>query len=272
MTRDRASSTGPSRPAPSALPPHPSASASASAGLKGVVLAAVVGSVMLLASAVLFALLPGQLSEARDFRAARPCAELGGSAAENGDCLAERPATVLGTEARRRGKGHARWVTLDPGRGSEPFHVRLRGERPVWEKLAPGDRVTVSSWRGRTVQVVAGEARQDAIDRPGPGAIVRLAVALALLIVGCVFVRSAFWWNGRRVPGAPAVRAAQVTVPMVATASAVGVAVTAAVTVESLPLALLATAAGCAVLWAASAWLLRRPARGRTARGTVSAP
>lgn len=67
--------------------------------------AAVVGSVMLLAAAVLFALLPGQLSEAHDFRAARPCAELEGSVAENGDCLAEWPATVLVTEARRRGQG-----------------------------------------------------------------------------------------------------------------------------------------------------------------------
>ncbi|MCX4520771.1 hypothetical protein OG402_24565 [Streptomyces anulatus] len=262
MTRDRASSAAPSWPAPPA-----------SAGPRGVVVAAVVGSVMLLAAAVLFALLPGQLSEAHDFRAARPCAELEGSVAENGDCLAEWPATVLATEARRQGKGHARWVTLDPGRDSEPFRVRLRGERPVWSTLAPGDRVTVSSWRGEPVQVMAGDARQDAIDRPGPGAIVRLAVALALLIVGGAFVRSAFWWNGRRAPGTPAVRTAQVTVPMAATASAVGIAVTAAFTVESLPLVLLATAAGCAALWTASAWWLRRPLRGTgSTRGTGSAP
>lgn len=50
-----------------------------------------------------------------------------------------------------------------------------------------------------------------------------------------------------------------------------GIAVTAALTVESLPLVLLATAAGCAALWTASARLLRRPARG-AARGAGSAP
>jgi hypothetical protein len=229
------------------------------------VLAAVVGSVMLLVAAVLFALLPGQLSEAHDFRAARPCAEAEGSVAENGDCLAEWPATVLTTEARRQGKGHARWVTVDPGRGVPPYRVRLRGERPVWEKLSPGARVTVASWRGRPVWVGTEESRQDAVDRPGRGAIVRLAVALALLIVGGVFLWSAFWWNGRRAPGTPAVPAAQVTVVMAATALAVGVAVTAAVTVDSLPLVLLATAAGCAAMWTATAWLLRRPPRGRAA-------
>lgn len=255
MTRDRAYSSASSWPSP---PP-------ASAGLKGVVLAAVVGSVMLLVAVALFALLPGQLSEARDFRAARPCAEAEGSAAENGDCLAEWPATVLATEARRQGKGHARWVTVDPGRGAPPYRVRLRGEHPVWEKLSPGARVTVASWRDRPVWVGAEGSRQDAVDRPGRGAIVRLAVALALLIVGGVFLRSAFWWNGRRAPGTPAVRAAQVAVPMAATALAVGVAVTAAVTVDSLPLVLLATAAGCAAMWTATAWLLRRPPRGRTA-------
>ncbi|MGC5529779.1 hypothetical protein [Streptomyces sp. SR-10] len=74
----------------------------------------------------------------------------------------------------------------------------------------------------------------------------------------------------RRAPGTPAVRAAQVAVPMAAAASAVGIAVTAAFTVESLPLVLLATAAGRAALWTASAWLLRRPARG-AARGAGSA-
>ncbi|MER7697533.1 MULTISPECIES: hypothetical protein [unclassified Streptomyces] len=242
-------------------PPPPTASA----GPKGVVLAAVVGSVMLLASAVLCALLPGQLSEARDFRAARPCAEIRGSVAENGDCLAEWPATVLSTEARRQGNGYARWATLDPGRDAEPLRVRLRGERPVWEKLAPGVRVTVATWRGTTVWVGAGEARQDAAGRPGPGAIVRLAVALALLIVGGVFLRSAFWWNGRRAPGTSALRTAQIAVPAVATAFAVGIAVTAAVTLESLPLVLLVTAAGCAVAWTAAARLLRRPAHGRGA-------
>lgn len=56
---------------------------------------------------------------------------------------------------------------------------------------------------------------------------------------------------------------------MAATASAVGIAVTAAFSAESLPLVLPA-GAGCAALWTAAAWLLRRPARG-AARGAGSA-
>ncbi|MFH9606476.1 hypothetical protein [Streptomyces sp. NPDC017448] len=244
-------------PVPPGPPPPPAA------GLKGVVLPAVVGSVMVVAAAVLLALLPGKLSEARDFRAARPCEEIGGSAAENGDCLSTRPATVRSTEARPQGKGYARWVTLDPGGGAPPHRVRLRGERPVWEKLAPGVRVTVATWRGSAVWVEAGEERQDVAGRPGPGAIVRLAVGLALLIVGAVLLRASAWAHRRRATGAPAVRAAQITVPAAATAFAVGVAVAAAVLVENVLLALLAAAAGCAAAWTVSARLLRRPARGR---------
>ncbi|WP_228990314.1 hypothetical protein [Streptomyces sp. DH8] len=113
------------RPSSAPVPPWPPAPPAA--GLKGVVLPAVVGSVMVVAAAVLLALLPGKLSEARDFRAARPCEEAGGSAAENGDCLSTRPATVRSTEARPRGKGYARWATLDPGGGAPPHRVRLRG-------------------------------------------------------------------------------------------------------------------------------------------------
>ncbi|MDQ0986563.1 hypothetical protein [Streptomyces sp. V2I9] len=252
MNRAPAYSTGPSAPP-------------ARAGLRGIVVPAVVGSVLVSAAAVLFALLPGSLSEARAFQAARPCERVGGSAAENGDCLSTWPATVLSTEARPQGKGFARWATLDPGGDTPPFRVRLRGEHPVWEKLAPGTRVTVATWRDRAVWVEAGKERQDATDRPGPGAIVRLAVGLALLIVGGALLRASAGAHRRRATGAPAARASRIVVPTAATALAVGVAVTAAVLVENVLLALLLAAAGCAAAWAASAWLLRRPARRRTA-------
>ncbi|MFE9457165.1 hypothetical protein [Streptomyces californicus] len=248
MSPDRASAS-----AAPALPP-------ASAGLKGIVIPAVVGSVMVLAAAVLFALLPGELSEARDFQAARPCEEIGGSAAENGDCLATWPATVLTTEARARGEGVAHWATLDQGdEDLPPFRVRPRGEGPVWERLAPGDRVTVATWRAATVWVEAGNERQDATERPGLGPVVRPAVGLALLIVGGALLRASGWAHRRRAVRAPAVRARQITVPMAATAVAVGIAVTAAIMIANVLLALLVAAAGWAVAWAASARLLRPP-------------
>ncbi|MEU1798341.1 hypothetical protein [Streptomyces californicus] len=252
MTPDRASAS----PSASAAPSPPPASV----GLKGIVIPAVVGSVMVSAAMVLFALLPGKLSEARDFQAARPCAEVGGSAVENGDCLATRPATVLATEARSRGRGTAHWVTL--GQDDEdlpPFRVRLRGEGPVWEKLAPGDQVTIATWRAAAVWVEAGNERQDAAERPGLGAVVRLAVGLALLIVGSVLLRASGWAHRRRAVRAPAVRARQVAVPAAATAVAVGIAAAAALLIANVLLALAVAAAGCAVAWAASARLLRRP-------------
>ncbi|WP_051860312.1 hypothetical protein [Streptomyces anulatus] len=85
-------------------------------------------------------------------------------------------------------------------------------------------------------------------------------MGFALLIGGGVLLRSALWWNRRRAPGTPAVRAAQITVPTAATALAVGTAVTGG----HLPLALPTAAAGCAATWTSSVWPLRRPARERT--------
>ncbi|SCE62173.1 hypothetical protein GA0115253_110161, partial [Streptomyces sp. Termitarium-T10T-6] len=153
--------------------------------LRGVIFASVVGSVLVLAAAILFALLPGALSEAADFRAARPCSEV--AVPEKGNCLAEWPATVVSTETGRSNKAVTHWVTLDGGAAEPPFRVRMRGDGPVWEKLSPGDRVTVLSWRDVVWAVEAGELRQDTTARPGRASTVQLAVALTLLVVGAVF-------------------------------------------------------------------------------------
>ncbi|WP_137235673.1 hypothetical protein [Streptomyces sp. BPSDS2] len=231
--------------------------------LKGVVFASVVGSVLVLAAAVLFALLPGALSEAADFRAARPCSEV--SAPESGDCLSEWPATVVSTGTGRSNKAVTNWVTLDGEAEEPPFRIRMRGHGPVWEKLAPGDRVTVLSWRDVVWAVEAGELRQDTADEPGRGATVRLAVGLALLIVGSVFLRGAGWLHRRRAVRATDAPTAQVVVVMAATLLAAGIAATAATATDTLWLVLLVAAAGCAAAWTAAALLLRGLARRRTA-------
>ncbi|MBV7244698.1 hypothetical protein [Streptomyces sp. MW-W600-10] len=231
--------------------------------LKGVVFASVVGSVLVLAAAVLFALLPGALSEAADFRAARPCSEV--SAPESGDCLSEWPATVVSTGTGRSNKAVTNWVTLDGEAEEPPFRIRMRGHGPVWEKLAPGDRVTVLSWRDVVWAVEAGELRQDTTDEPGRGATVRLAVGLALLIVGSAFLRGAGWLHRRRATRASDTPTAQVVVVMAATLLAAGIAVTAATATDTLRLVLLVAAAGCAATWTAAALLLRGLARRRTA-------
>ncbi|MET9928720.1 MULTISPECIES: hypothetical protein [unclassified Streptomyces] len=241
----------------------PFSSPSGRPNLMGVTSAAVVGSVMVLVAAVLFTLLPGSLSEARDFRAARPCAEV--SAPENGDCLSAWPATVVSTGTGRKKKAVTYWITLDPGAEEQPFRIRMRGDGPVWEKLAPGNAVTVSSWRDTVWAVGLGELRQDTTTKPGHAPTVRLAVGLALLIVGAVFLRGAGRLHRLRASRAPAVRASQFIVPMAATFIAVGIAVTAAVATESLWLVLLVTAAGCAAAWTASVLLARRLTGVRTA-------
>ncbi|MEV7914037.1 hypothetical protein [Streptomyces griseus] len=231
--------------------------------LKGVVFASVVGSVLVLAAAVLFALLPGALSEAADFRAARPCSEV--SAPESGDCLSEWPATVVSTGTGRSNKAVTNWVTLDGEAEEPPFRIRMRGHGPVWEKLTPGDRVTVLSWRDVVWAVEAGELRQDTTDEPGRGATVRLAVGLALLIVGSAFLRGAGWLHRRRATRATDTPTAQVVVVMAATLLAAGIAATAATATDTLRLVLLVAAAGCAAAWTAAALLLRGLARRRTA-------
>ncbi|MFD3792385.1 hypothetical protein [Streptomyces cyaneofuscatus] len=246
-------------------PSSPFSSPSGRPNLMGVTFAAIVGSVLVLVAAVLFALLPGALSEARDFRAARPCTEIGGSAVENGDCLSEWPATVVSTETGRKKKAVTYWITLDLGAAEQPFRIRMRSDGPVGEKLAPGDAVTVSSWRDAVWAVGLGELRQDTTSKPGHAPTVQLAVGLALLIVGAVLLRGAGRLHRLRATRAPAVRASQILVPMAATFIAVGIAVTAVVATDRLRLVLLTTAAGCATAWTASVLLVRRLGGQRTA-------
>ncbi|MFC8702736.1 hypothetical protein ACFUIV_11265 [Streptomyces anulatus] len=235
-------------PDPTAAPPPP-----ARRDMRSAIAPGALGAVLILAAAALFVTLPGKLAEAHDFRAARSCEDV--AAPENGDCLATWPAAVVAKESRREKKSDTRLVTVDPGDGP-PFEVELRGAGPVFGELEPGDRVTVHSWRGTVWALGLGELRQDVRGKPGPGAAARLAVVLALLVVGAAFVRGAFWWSLRHTRD-PAVHAWQSWVPFAATSAAVGVAITSALTVDDVPLVLLITAAGCAVAWSASALLTR---------------
>ncbi|MGW8982503.1 hypothetical protein ACWGQ9_07605 [Streptomyces parvus] len=243
--------------------PHPRPQPPGLPSLKGVVFASVVGSVLVLAAAVLFALLPGSLSEAADFRAARPCAEA--SAPESGDCLSEWPATVVSTETGRSNKAVTNWVTVDLSPEEPSFRIRMRGDGPVWRELAPGDRVTVFTWRDLVWQLGSGELRQGTTETPDREPTVRLAVGLVLLVVGTVFLRGAGWLHRRRATRATDTPTAQVVVVMAATLLASGIAATAATVTDTVWLVLLVAAAGCATVWAATALLLRGLARRRTA-------
>ncbi|PVC98652.1 hypothetical protein [Streptomyces sp. CS014] len=243
--------------------PHPYPQPPGLPSLQGVIFASIVGSVLVLAAAVLFALLPGALSEAADFRAARPCSEV--AVAEKGDCLSEWPATVVSTETGRSNKAVTNWVTVDLSPEEPSFRIRMRGDGPVWRELAPGDRVTVFTWRDRVWQLGSGELLQDTTARPGRASTVQLAVGLTLLVVGTVFLRGAGWLHRRRATRATDTPTAQVVVVMAATLLASGIAATAATVTDTVWLVLLVAAAGCATVWAATALLLRGLARRRTA-------
>ncbi|MFD4589769.1 hypothetical protein [Streptomyces rubiginosohelvolus] len=227
--------------------------------LKGVIFASVVGSALVLAAAVLFALLPGALSEAADFRAARPCSEV--SAPENGDCLSEWPATVVSTGTGRSNKAVTHWVTVDLSPEEPSFRIRMRGDGPVWRELAPGDRVTVFAWRDLVWQLGSGELRQDTTRTPDREPTVRLAVGLTLSVVGAVFLRGAGWLHRRRATRATDTPTAQVVVVMAATLVAAALAATTATVTDTVWLVLLLAAAGCAAVWAATVLLLRGLAR-----------
>ncbi|MFE7053283.1 hypothetical protein ACFVAM_33545 [Streptomyces californicus] len=259
MTRSTSPSSGaaPDPGSPSAPPP-------ARRDLRSALAPGAIGVLLVLAAAVLFATLPGKLSEVHDFRAARPCVEA--AVPENGDCLATWPAAAVAKESRREKRSDTRLVTVDPGDGP-PVELELRGAGPVFGALESGDRVTVHSWRGTVWALSLGELRQDVVGKPGPGAAARFAVALALLITGAVLVRAAFRWSLRHTRD-PAVHAWQTWVPFTATAAAVGLAVTAALTVDGVLPVLLITAAGCAVAGTASALLTR--ALGRRATDVVT--
>ncbi|MEW2215050.1 hypothetical protein AB0895_21730 [Streptomyces globisporus] len=231
--------------------------------LKGVIFASVLGSVLVLAAAVLFALLPGALSEAADFRAARPCSEV--SAPESGDCLSEWPATVVFTGTGRSNKAVTHWVTVDLSPEEPSFRIRMRGDGPVWRELAPGDRVTVFAWRDLVWQLGSGELRQDTTRTPDREPAVRLAVGLTLLVVGAVFLRGAGWLHRRRATRATDTPTAQVVVVMAATLVAAAGAATAATVTDTVWLALLLAAAGCTAVGTATVLLLRGLARRRTA-------
>ncbi|MFH8880360.1 hypothetical protein [Streptomyces californicus] len=259
MTRSSSSSSS-SAPAPGS----PSGPPPARRDLRSALVPGAIGALLVPAAAVLFATLPGKLSEVHDFRAARPCEEA--AVPENGGCLATRSAVVVAKESRREKKSDTRLVTLDPDEGP-PAEVEMRGAGPVFGELEPGDRVTVHSWRGTDWALSLGELRQDLMGKPGPGAAARFAVALALLITGAALVRAAFRWSLRHTRD-PAVHAWQTWVPFTATAAAVAAAVTAALTVDRVLPVLLITAAGCAVAGTASALLTR--ALGRRATDVVT--
>ncbi len=233
--------------------------------LRGVIFASVVGSVLVLTAAVLFALLPGALSEAADFRAARPCPEEGGSVVENGDCLSEWPATVVSTGTGRSNKAVTHWVTVDLSPEEPSFRIRMRGDGPVWRELAPGDRVTVFAWRDLVWQLGSGELRQDTTRTPDREPAVRLALGLTLLVVGTVFLRGAGWLHRRRATRATDTPTAQVVVVMAATLVAAALAAAAATVTDTVWLTLLLAAAGCTAVWSATVLLLRGLARRRTA-------
>ncbi|MFB7634146.1 hypothetical protein ACFC0M_24810 [Streptomyces sp. NPDC056149] len=145
---------------------------------------------------------------AREWRAAAPCPTTA-AADVRADCLTTLPGVVERLETQQRGEGRARHSVLRLYfRDAEPMD-RLDVEFDPGAYYAPGDRTTLTWWRGHLMRITTAQQHTsdlDAVPRPGD-----LAVGLAfglLLITGCtigVLARPRPQRRGQPVgPGHPA--------------------------------------------------------------------
>ncbi|MGF1341731.1 hypothetical protein ACQSMD_16670 [Streptomyces flavovirens] len=138
----------------------------------------------------------GSVSEAvgtvRAFRSADTCAD--GQA--RADCFHSTSATVRSTE-RTGGRNPEYKVRLD-GPEAVPGEVDLGADGPLFERLKPGDEVTVTRWRDYAAALGRGGVTQQTRDSPesepewqaGLGAIC-LTLACYLLYVGVTLLARA---------------------------------------------------------------------------------
>lgn len=166
------------------------------------------GLVAALCCGLVFAVwLPADARREADFAAARPCAagmEAGVAAGERADCLLGLPATVEGVTARKTAGSRA-WVTL-PATPGRTLGLDFKDSGPLLYRLRPGDRVTVTFWRGEAVGLERDGSRLRSAAAPrregqitaGIGTFAGLMAVLGLG-TGISVLRSA----GRRRDGSP---------------------------------------------------------------------
>ncbi|HBF83150.1 MAG TPA: hypothetical protein DD420_25500 [Streptomyces sp.] len=148
--------------------------------------------VLLLALAGFVGAIPEAVGTVRAFRSADKCPDRQAGA----DCFRSTSATVRSTE-RTGGRSPEYKVRLD-GPATVPGEVDLGADGPLFERLKPGDEVTVTLWRDYAPALGRGGVTQQTRDSPesdpewqaGLGAIC-LTLACYLLYVGVTLLARA---------------------------------------------------------------------------------
>ncbi|KKD03277.1 hypothetical protein TN53_35910 [Streptomyces sp. WM6386] len=114
---------------------------------------------------VFSAWLPSDVERYQEYRAAQPCPDRSTATAAEEDCLLTVPFTVERTRNEPGRRSGSYTATLD-GAPVWSGTVSFGDPDPVLERLAPGDRITGTLWRGEVMTVGKGELRQNTADAP----------------------------------------------------------------------------------------------------------
>lgn len=170
-----------------------------------------VGLLLVLASAVLLAMVPRALADARAYAAAPACP----AGTRSDSCTTPVRATVEGTEDEAVGKGHWYWLLVTERGSDEEQSVRMAGKGPVYDSVRAGDRVLLDYWRGEIRAVSFGDATQET--HASPSSAWRLPTGLGLLTLplGSCLLAIGLWCR-YRYRARKRVAPWQITVPIVA--------------------------------------------------------
>ena len=135
--------------------------------------------------------LPFDRENYREYRAAGPC-PAHATAQVREDCLSTWQYTVVKTVIKNHGKTRS-YEAILKNEGSWRGVAELEGERPLFERLKPGDQVAATVWRGDIVVLSRDGVEQNTADVPrgelqGDAAMGTLAalVAAQMLVFGAV--------------------------------------------------------------------------------------
>lgn len=129
--------------------------------------------------------LRGKLREERAFSAAEPCP----ARAPRGEpCLRTFPATVLGTERHSSRSGATYGVRLRTAEGHSATVTGL-GVEPLAGRLARGDAVKVSTWRGEITALARGKVTQRPPGTPASGPQIHTTLGMEGTVLGAWS-----WW------------------------------------------------------------------------------
>ncbi|MEU4658268.1 hypothetical protein AB0G32_30795 [Streptomyces sp. NPDC023723] len=166
-------------------------------------LPAVLGLLLLLVSGWLFSTVPDRQAEERAYAAATACPAGGGDTRAD-DCTTSVPASVERKEREDARGADKDWLHLVVSGSDTARRVRMdHADGPVYRSVEPGDRVTVTYWRGEIRAVSAGDLREATHAAPRGGWRMPLGIALALLPVAVMLLWLGWWARYRLRRGTP---------------------------------------------------------------------